>query len=77
VEALANDMPEPSAYPVAGHRAADRAADGEAHQGRLIDVISADQMENQARPPCAFAGPDGRREVRAPPHPMGGRQHDA
>jgi hypothetical protein len=76
MEAFAQYMPESAPDVVTHHRAADRAAHGEADTGSLIDTVSALQVENKTRPSGTIAAPDGRSELFSPPHPVAGRQHD-
>ena len=71
----AGQMAQLAAHPVAGDCVAHGATHHEADPGRII-VIGADkQVSRQRRPASPAAFSDGLGELRAPPHPGGGRQH--
>jgi hypothetical protein len=60
---------------VAHDRIADDTSDDETHEGLGIDLISAEEVDDEVRPSGTTSTPDGRGELGPPPHPECLRQH--
>jgi hypothetical protein len=70
------DVPQPATGPVTDDGVADDTGHDEADEGRSIDVFSVKQMNYDVGTSGTTSAPYGQRELRTPPHPMGGRQHE-
>jgi hypothetical protein len=68
-------MAKASPHPVAHDRVSDDASHDETHQGLGIDLISAEQVNDDRRPSGTTSAPDGQGELGPPPHPECLRQH--
>jgi hypothetical protein len=76
-EAFTEKVPQSTPHLVPSHGIADRPSDREPDPGRLIDIGSASQVQNETRPSGAVSASNSRGELIPQPHPMIWWQHGA